>query len=342
MSLRGAESSATKRISVRHLCRIATRLSDSHKVQIAKLSERGRNPRQQSSLLSNVENFDDKTVNSVSKKFEQVSNNATLKTAEKTAGLPRSQGYLLPRNDMGKRAAFTLAEVLITLGIIGVVAAMTLPALITNYKEKQTVSQLKKVYSTLSQAWLMMENEYGSIDEWGMSSTNTGQTDPETGEKILDPSAQLLIAERLKPYLKIGRECVAGEICDNREISNLFTETSFTEPVPSNENNAKYYFFLSDGTYVGIGYYSASKIDIECRLQGRNVVMGKNRFYFQGMKNRVIPEGLPDFVNFKPFDNNCNAQSGRGCTAWVIYKGNMDYLHCRDKLSWTGKSSCKD
>ena len=75
MSLRGAESSATKRISVRHLCRIATKLSDSHNVQIAKLSERGRNPRQQSSLLSNVENFDDKTVNSVSKKFEQVSNN---------------------------------------------------------------------------------------------------------------------------------------------------------------------------------------------------------------------------------------------------------------------------
>ena len=48
----------------------------------------------------------------------------------KTAGLPRSQDSLLPRNDMGKKAAFTLAEVLITLGIIGVVVAMTLPALI--------------------------------------------------------------------------------------------------------------------------------------------------------------------------------------------------------------------
>ena len=38
-----------------------------------------------------------------------------------------------------RRAAFTLAEVLITLGIIGVVAAMTIPTLITSYKEKQTV-----------------------------------------------------------------------------------------------------------------------------------------------------------------------------------------------------------
>ena len=44
------------------------------------------------------------------------------------------------------KKGFTLAEVLITLGIIGVVAALTLPSLITNYRKKQTVAQLKKVY----------------------------------------------------------------------------------------------------------------------------------------------------------------------------------------------------
>ena len=52
------------------------------------------------------------------------------------------------------KRGFTLAEVLITLGIIGVVAAMTLPALVGNYKKAQTISQLKKVYSTLSQSLL--------------------------------------------------------------------------------------------------------------------------------------------------------------------------------------------
>ncbi|MFQ8625261.1 MAG: type II secretion system protein [Candidatus Gastranaerophilaceae bacterium] len=41
--------------------------------------------------------------------------------------------------------AFTLAEVLITLGIIGVVAAMTMPVLIQNHKEKETVAKLKKL-----------------------------------------------------------------------------------------------------------------------------------------------------------------------------------------------------
>ena len=48
--------------------------------------------------------------------------------------------------------AFTLAEVLITLGIIGVVAAFTLPNLIANYKKNSTVEQLKVAYSTLNQA----------------------------------------------------------------------------------------------------------------------------------------------------------------------------------------------
>ncbi|MBS5801473.1 MAG: type II secretion system protein [Brachyspira sp.] len=44
--------------------------------------------------------------------------------------------------------AFTLAEVLITLGIIGVVAAMTLPTLINSYKKQQTVTHLQKVYTS--------------------------------------------------------------------------------------------------------------------------------------------------------------------------------------------------
>ena len=49
----------------------------------------------------------------------------------------------------GKRVAFTLAEVLITLGIIGVVAAITLPTLIKNYQKQVYVTQLKKVVNTL-------------------------------------------------------------------------------------------------------------------------------------------------------------------------------------------------
>ena len=59
------------------------------------------------------------------------------------------------------KKAFTLAEVLITLGIIGVVAAMTLPALIENNKRAELQSQLKVAYSLLTQALTRMNSDLG-------------------------------------------------------------------------------------------------------------------------------------------------------------------------------------
>ena len=56
---------------------------------------------------------------------------------------------------MTKRFGFTLAEVLITLGIIGVVAAMTIPTLIANTSSTQFKTAYKKTLSTLNQAALM-------------------------------------------------------------------------------------------------------------------------------------------------------------------------------------------
>lgn len=58
-------------------------------------------------------------------------------------------------------AGFTLAEVLITLGIIGVVAAMTIPTLIANTRSQQYRAKFKKTISTLSQAARMNQAQYG-------------------------------------------------------------------------------------------------------------------------------------------------------------------------------------
>ncbi len=72
--------------------------------------------------------------------------------------------------------AFTLAEVLITLGIIGVVAAMTLPALITKYEKKVATVRLKKFYSSFSQAVMQSKNEYSTLDD---TSILTNAKDPD-------------------------------------------------------------------------------------------------------------------------------------------------------------------
>ncbi|MCM1339162.1 MAG: type II secretion system GspH family protein [Muribaculaceae bacterium] len=60
----------------------------------------------------------------------------------------------------GRKAAFTLAEVLITLGIIGVVAAMTIPNLIANYQKTRDVNILKNQYAELSQAFRAASQEH--------------------------------------------------------------------------------------------------------------------------------------------------------------------------------------
>ena len=75
-----------------------------------------------------------------------------------------------------KRFGFTLAEVLITLGIIGVVAAMTIPTLISNTNSAKFKSQYKKTLSTLNQAALMATAQY-DLDFASLTADCGGGTD---------------------------------------------------------------------------------------------------------------------------------------------------------------------
>lgn len=71
-----------------------------------------------------------------------------------------------------KRQAFTMAEVLITIGIIGVVVAMTLPVLITEYQKKVTVSKLKKSYAELNNAISLSSAKNGNPSGWNYYGAN--------------------------------------------------------------------------------------------------------------------------------------------------------------------------
>lgn len=73
---------------------------------------------------------------------------------------------------MKKIKAFTLAEVLVTLGIIGVVSAMTVPTLMQNYQKKSYVTQLHKVYNEAQQVALqyITDNNAINLTEAGLNS----------------------------------------------------------------------------------------------------------------------------------------------------------------------------
>lgn len=95
--------------------------------------------------------------------------------------------------------AFTLAEVLITLGIIGIVAAMTMPSLVGKYRQKTIETRLEKFYSAANQAIKLSEVKNGPKESWprctdGLQTETSTSIDCESWYNIY-----------LKDYLKTTR-----------------------------------------------------------------------------------------------------------------------------------------
>lgn len=97
-----------------------------------------------------------------------------------------------------KKLAFTLAEVLITLGIIGIVAAMTIPTLINKKQKAEIETQLKENYSIIQQSLKMAENDDIAIDSY-------------LAENI--ESVKSWFYTNLAPYMKYSHVCFNAEGC---------------------------------------------------------------------------------------------------------------------------------
>lgn len=123
--------------------------------------------------------------------------------------------------------AFTLAEVLITLGIIGIVAAMTLPTLIQKQQEKVLINQLKVANNTLSNMLLLAYKDYDTMQFWSndYSQGSTYMTYNRTN-----------FEKYFLPYLKVAKYCKSGKGCFSEDIyfnkdtgDNINTNSNFTK-----------------------------------------------------------------------------------------------------------------
>lgn len=127
---------------------------------------------------------------------------------------------------------FTLAETLITLVIVGVVAALTVPTLVTKYQKEQTVTRLKKAYSTLAQTTNKAISEHGPIKTWEVSDSDT--------------KSQEFLEKYMIPYLNVGKICgyKKTDECSYKysQLNNPNTKYEFTDTY--------YKFFLADGTLI--------------------------------------------------------------------------------------------
>ncbi len=224
-----------------------------------------------------------------------------------------------------KKAAFTLAEVLITLAIIGVVAAMTLPVLINKYQERVTITKVKKMYSTLANAYELYKVE---------------NSDP--GMIPFNEEGAIQVAEIFKPYLKIAKDCgTRGTGCIKGTKLNKDGSLAGDENNPYEQSYIYYVMTLNDGSQLVFrGGSETATLDFEIMYDANsnNNIMqfAHDLFEFDGYDGKIAPNGIKD----EKYKNCPSDVNGWTCTAWVVMFGNMDYLHCPEILDGETKTSC--
>lgn len=199
------------------------------------------------------------------------------------------------------KPGFTLAEVLITLGIIGAVAALTMPVLVGNYQKKQTVTKLKRAFSVLSQAVLMSELDNGSTEFWNYNL-----------------EAKEFYDIYLKKYLITTEDVQFSEIrkvVTYRYLNNVEAEGAIG-------NNNSYAIKLNDGTFVIIdGWFDAIEgnsrnIIFDINGLAKPNKIGRDVFYFRLYKKK----GLIGYD--ESGDQGCERNaSGYSCSQKIMEDG---------------------
>lgn len=232
------------------------------------------------------------------------------------------------------KIGFTLAEVLITLGIIGVVASLTVPNLISKYAEKQVISKLNKIQYTFSNAYTSAIFENGTPDRWNLDANAEGTQ---------------AFFDKIKPNLQISKECHYDNRFDCGWNDSYFYYLNGTKSSEHIHNGYTKTFVLSDGSIGAFylhstevkpnpgcvnngNYFSCASLLIKTDSSDKQM-LGKNVFSFRFEHSRFVPDGL-----------NADMQQcyniGKKCTAWVVYNKNMDYLNC-EGLTWSGQNKCQ-
>jgi len=229
-----------------------------------------------------------------------------------------------------KLTAFTLAETLIVMGIIGIVATLTIPSLTNSTNSKDTVAKVKKAHANLEDAFGRMIGSYGEFDEW---------TDTLTSN---------LVANRLFGSMKLTKTCGTTAPNDScfKSGSNVYDSSG------ANTTTNFYQVIQADGISTGVMVSNATctyksndtagavtqdlqeicgtvTVDIDGPSKGKNK-HGQDMFTFYLTKRGIYPVGSDNDARFKNADECTKlgydaTKDAKGCTAWVVYNNNMDY-----------------
>ncbi len=153
-----------------------------------------------------------------------------------------------------KRHAFTMAEILLSLTIIGVVAAITLPSLMANINERTWNTQRKALYARMSQAIAMMPQVggYGTL-------TGTLNADG-TQEVTADTAAEAFLTEGLSKVLKINNICDNTHLQDCGFVSKISTLSGSLRDLPTTMKELR--LAMVSASYASFNTHSARSYNV--------------------------------------------------------------------------------
>lgn len=242
------------------------------------------------------------------------------------------------------KKAFTLAEVLITLGIIGIVAALTIPTFITEYRKKEYVTRLKTTYNLLDRLSKSLCAETGSYN-WADTKLvselhqNLGEINSSNFDsKVKTTQYKDIVYQHLNKHINITdvKTC-SGDRCTQRyfNYNGIAKNTNF------------FWFYLPNGVILEIRLFTATNdwnwgyINVDVNGLQKPNRWGYDVYQFYISENaQIVPAGsqlLAELSNnaknhwsetnaFPWF--NCSttkASYGQGCTGRVLEENDITY-----------------
>ena len=223
------------------------------------------------------------------------------------------------------KKSFTLAEVVMVMGIIGIVAMLTVTNARKDTDVAEKVMQLKKCDEIISAAFAQAVAENGNIITWGENGVYPDKT---------------VVWNIISSYLKLQKNCGVDNGCwRSGNIGSLPSSDMDPAAIESDCVSG----ILSNGASVAIGRIinptGDAVFDIFVDVDGPN--KGTYRFgddvfgFYITNEGEVFPDGFNNLTE-------CRTSQGVYCTAWVLTFGNQDYLKkCGETLNWDTKQSCK-
>ena len=201
---------------------------------------------------------------------------------------------------MMKKNGFTLAEVLITLAIIGVIATMTLPALMTNTAEQQARSGIKKGINTLTEA-AQLSNAIDGFDYGSLVSESTSDPDSQSMFGILAKRAAV-------DFQKTGQSDATNATSGKRGLSTAASTSNYVvyfrdgsslmfNPTTTTSSNTRMTNILADGMpegFTGIYDYNGDKKpNMVSNCQGTVAGLGSSDNDKQASGNTLAEQCVP-------------------------------------------------